>query len=98
MTTKPKMGRPRRAGKVAGKRIAFRVTAEERKRFERAARLAGYSLTDWLRIVLEATAKNVIEDHQKLEAQINDLSQRTHLAQLAAHAANSAESNRKSQG
>ena len=45
--SKRKPGRPPRAGKVARERIEIRVTAAERKAWERAA--GGTPLSTWLR-------------------------------------------------
>jgi hypothetical protein len=44
---KTKMGRPRRAAKVADELIALRLTKAERRAWERAA--GDRSLSDWIR-------------------------------------------------
>jgi hypothetical protein len=54
MPKKPKVGRPRRAGKVADDRITIRATAAERRAWERAA--GEQNLSDWIRAQCNAKA------------------------------------------
>lgn len=42
-------GRPPRAGKVAADTVRLRVTADERKAWEHAARDAKLTLSEWIR-------------------------------------------------
>ena len=50
MTTKPKVGRPRRANKVSDARIELRVTASEYKQLKAEAESRGLTLADFVRI------------------------------------------------
>ena len=42
-----------------------RCTAEQKRRWEHAARLAKRSLSDWLRIIADEAADEAIEDQSK---------------------------------
>ena len=46
---KTKMGRPRRSAKVADELVALRLTKAERRDWERSAKAAGLTLSDWIR-------------------------------------------------
>lgn len=46
---KTKIGRPRRAAKVADELIALRLTKAERRAWQAAADKAGLALSEWLR-------------------------------------------------
>lgn len=49
MTAKPKVGRPRRAGKVADERITIRLTRAELVEWNRRAKAEEKALGEWIR-------------------------------------------------
>jgi hypothetical protein len=55
MTTKPRIGRPRRSAQLATERVTLRLTKAERVELERAA--GDLSLSDWIRDAALAAAR-----------------------------------------
>jgi uncharacterized protein (DUF1778 family) len=51
------MGRPPKGDVPRTARINMRAEPDEKERYERAAKLAGLSLTDWIKARLERAAK-----------------------------------------
>ena len=54
------------------KRLEARVTAEQKERYERAARLQGRTLTDFMLGALEAAASQAIREHEILTLSARD--------------------------
>lgn len=59
-------------GRVRGKRLETRVTAEQKKLIERAAALQGRTVTDFVLTSVQDAARRAIEEHNQLSLSVRD--------------------------
>ena len=62
MKKKPLMGRPPKGDKSRSARINMRAEQTAKQRYERAAGLAGLTLTDWAKEQLDEAARRALGD------------------------------------
>lgn len=62
MDEKRPRGRPPKGDNTQTERIGIRAEPDEKNRFERAARKAGVSLTEWMKDRLSRAAKRELGD------------------------------------
>ena len=58
--------------RTRSERLEARVTAEQKRLFERAAGLQGRSLTEFVLASVQEAAQRAIEDHHRLELSLRD--------------------------
>ena len=60
------------SGRVRGKRLETRVTADQKALIERAAALQGRTVTDFVLTSVQEAARRAIEEHQRLDLSVRD--------------------------